>query len=60
LLTAAANISRFNIIVCDPASPILQYHLGLVNALTYSLPPRSYPKQVTLLRSSSAGLCWGQ
>lgn len=44
LLTAAADISRFNILVAILLRAFFNTSPGLVNALTYSLPPRSYPQ----------------
>ncbi len=44
LLTAAANISRFNIFVAILLHAFFNTSSGLVNALTHSLPPRAYPQ----------------
>ena len=44
LLTAAANVSRFSVLVAIVLHAFFNTSTGLVNALTHNLPPRPYPQ----------------
>ena len=44
LLTAAANLSRFGVLVAILLHAFFNTSPGLVNALTHDLPPRSHPQ----------------
>jgi membrane protease YdiL (CAAX protease family) len=57
LLTAAANLSRFGVLVAILLHAFLNTSTGMVNALTHELPPRLYPQvsyAVALLVSGTA------
>ena len=59
LLTAAANISRFNVLVAVLLHAFFNTSSGLVNALTYSLPPRSHPQTSYALTVFACGVVLG-
>ena len=44
LLTAAANLSRFGVLVAIVLHAFFNTSPGMVNALTHDLPPRPYPQ----------------
>jgi membrane protease YdiL (CAAX protease family) len=44
LLTAAANLSRFGVLVAMVLHAFFNTSPGMVNALTHDLPPRPYPQ----------------
>ena len=59
LLTAAANISRFNILVAILLHAFFNTSAGLVNALTYNLTPRVYPQTSYALTVFLCGVVLG-
>ena len=59
LLTAAANISRFSILIAILLHAFFNTSTGLVNALTHSLPPRSYPQTSYALTVFACGVVLG-
>lgn len=59
LLRAAANISRFDVLVAVLLHAFFNTSSGLVNALTHSLPPRSYPQTSYALTVFVCGVVLG-
>jgi membrane protease YdiL (CAAX protease family) len=59
LLTAAANISPFNILVAILLHAFFNTSSGLVNTLTHGLPPRSYQQTSYALTVLVCGVVFG-
>lgn len=59
LLTATANLSRFNIVVAILLHAFLNTSTAMVNALTHNLPPRPYPMVSYSLAVFSFGTLFG-
>jgi uncharacterized protein len=59
LLTAAANLSQFNILVAILLHALFNTSAGLVNALTHGLPPRAFPQTSYALTVLLGGVVLG-